>query len=67
MAAAANNKVGIPLETPQPTSRSLNKQGTTTAGDTDAIIDPKRKPAEEDNRIIDDDERNKILSLKFER
>lgn len=44
IAAAATTNVGIPFETPYPTSRSLKRQGTTTAGDTDAIIEPNRKP-----------------------
>lgn len=44
MAAAATTIVGIPFETPYPTSLSRNKHGTTTAGDTDAIIEPKRNP-----------------------
>jgi hypothetical protein len=46
IAAAANSNVGIPLATPYPTSLNLNRQGTTTAGDTEAIIEPSKNPVE---------------------
>lgn len=38
--ATAIIKVGIPLATPYPFERNLNKQGTTTAGATAATIVP---------------------------
>lgn len=40
--ATAIIKVGIPLATPYPFVLSLKRQGTTTAGDTAAIIDPNK-------------------------
>lgn len=40
MLATAMISVGIPLATPYPFERNLNKQGTTTAGATAAMIVP---------------------------
>ena len=40
MPATAMIKVGIPLATPYPLVLSLKRHGTTTAGDTAAIMEP---------------------------
>lgn len=41
--ATANTRVGIPFATPYPLDLNLKRHGTTTAGETAAIIDPSKK------------------------
>lgn len=41
--ATANTRVGIPFATPYPLDRNLKRHGTTTAGETAAMIEPSKK------------------------
>lgn len=43
----ASTSVGMPFDTPKPFARRRNRHGTTTAGETAATTEPRRKAGKE--------------------